>query len=82
MAVRDGSLGYQPADGRVLRREVIAASAVRGLVDTLARDLPAADFGAYSGSEWLLSPGYLPDIQPGDRALTCQYSARRRDLRL
>jgi hypothetical protein len=35
-----------------------AASAVRGLVDTLARDLPAAGFGAYSGSEWLLSPGY------------------------
>jgi len=54
----NGSLGYRPADGRVLWREVIAAPAVRGLVDTLARDLPAAGFGVYSGYEWLLSPGY------------------------
>lgn len=54
----NGSLGYQPAEGRVLWREVIAASAVRGLVGTLTRDLPEAGFGVYSGSQWLLSPGY------------------------
>ena len=51
----NGSIGFDPADGRQVWRHELSAI---DIVSVLAEDLPDAGVGVYDGRQWVLSENY------------------------